>query len=183
MTKHVQRLNSLQTQSPLVRLQWSDRRRRELHYNITDTCTFVCVCARQRESGKVESRSFLHRQIKQKGRGLVREKQNVEAHDPSWEKRGNAEQGRFGGRMQGGGSRGLRRARAVVCEGKCVSAVELGFTLPTSHAFPPVTKGKYIHTQKCPVIQWASGRAGCSSDVQCVQPRFVPASVSEDSSA
>ena len=27
-----------------------------------------------------------------------------------------------------------------------VSAVELGFALLTSYTFPPVTKGKYIHT-------------------------------------
>lgn len=36
-----------------------------------------------------------------------------------------------------------------------VSAVELGFALLTSHTFPPVTMGKYIHTLKCTVIQRA----------------------------
>ena len=54
------------------------------------------------------------------------------------------------------------------CEGKCVyvvqcvSHVELGFALLTSHTFPPVTKGKYIHTLKCTVIQHAAGCPGCA---------------------
>lgn len=52
----------------------------------------------------------------------------------------------------------VRRGRVCVC----VSAVELGFTLLTSHTFPPVTKGKYIHTQKCTVIEDTPGYPGCT---------------------
>lgn len=50
---------------------------------------------------------------------------------------------------------------------QCVSAVELGFTLLTSHTFPPVSKGKYIHAQKCTVIQHASGCPDCTHCMYC----------------
>lgn len=87
----------------------------------------------------------------------------------------SAEQWREGGgRMGGGGNlegrEGVRQTwgsgLCVVCEdlcpsargsvctaSKCVSAFELGFALLTSCTFPPVTKGKYIHTAECTVMQ------------------------------
>ena len=48
---------------------------------------------------------------------------------------------------------------------QCVSAVELGFALLTSHTFPPVTMGKYTLSPKCTVIQHASGCPGCTLNV------------------
>lgn len=80
-----------------------------------------------------------------------------------------------GGERRGRGVRQTRGQWSVCgvwrslskCEGKCVyviqcvSAIELGFALLTSHTFPPVTKGKYIHTPKCTVIQHARGCPDC----------------------